>query len=169
MSPLVYKGPILRADRAALALSVCGVIALLSCATPSSPSAIAPSGGSDSGVADTAAAADSQAAVDSAETGHGTPVDSSAQTDAAVASDTLAAVDIGRAPQDTASSDTSSPLDAAPDIDLSVTISASKAPTNKPLPQFAKVQDTTGAFRKPADLLGKWTVIWFYPAASTFG
>jgi hypothetical protein len=38
-----------------------------------------------------------------------------------------------------------------------------------PLPSFASVLDSSGEARTPADLEGHPTVIWFYPAAGTFG
>jgi len=39
----------------------------------------------------------------------------------------------------------------------------------EPLPNFAAVLDHTGAAVTPADLVGQWTVVWFYTAASTSG
>ena len=48
-------------------------------------------------------------------------------------------------------------------------ITALDAPQQKPLPTFVAVKDTTGALVKPSQLTGKWTVIWFYPAAQTAG
>jgi len=76
---------------------------------------------------------------------------------------------------DTASHDAgneeSGRVDSGPSQDAGAqpTITAQAAPAGKGLPAFAKVQDTAGAFPEPADLKGKWTVIWFYPAAQTFG
>jgi len=37
------------------------------------------------------------------------------------------------------------------------------------LPAFSSVLDSSGDARTPADLQGHPTVIWFYPAAGTFG
>lgn len=90
-------------------------------------------------------------------------------------SDTAAATDVATT-EDTASQDTSLPPPqdagpvAAPDaIKPVVQITANDAPPGKGLPQFVAVKDSTGALVKADDLKGKWTVIWFYPAASTFG
>lgn len=38
-----------------------------------------------------------------------------------------------------------------------------------PIPAFTQVADSTGTAVGPADLIGHWTVMWFYPAAGTSG
>ncbi len=85
----------------------------------------------------------------------------SATTDAAdnAAADAVAAEDIQ---PDIA-------LDAAPDVKQPVkTVGAL---VNPPLdaPLFTKVVDSTAAKVTPDALQGHWTVLWFYPAASTAG
>ena len=60
-------------------------------------------------------------------------------------------------------------LDAAPDVKQPVkTVGAL---VNPPLdaPLFTKVVDSTAAKVTPDALQGHWTVLWFYPAASTAG
>ena len=42
-------------------------------------------------------------------------------------------------------------------------------PQAKGLPSFSGVEDHTGAKVKPSDLLGHWTVMWFFPMAGTPG
>lgn len=46
---------------------------------------------------------------------------------------------------------------------------ASPAPEALPLPSLAEVHDEQGNAINRDDVLGHWTVLWFYPAAATPG
>jgi len=48
-------------------------------------------------------------------------------------------------------------------------VNGEAAPPDQPLPVFSAVKDTAGEAVSPEALLGKWSVLWFYPAANTFG
>ncbi|MSP91700.1 MAG: hypothetical protein EXR79_07835 [Myxococcales bacterium] len=73
--------------------------------------------------------------------------------------------------------DVASPDAAAPGIDVGpadvpkpiIATSGLAAPEPKALPKTVAVKDSTGYLIDPADLVGKWTVMWFYPAAQTSG
>lgn len=68
--------------------------------------------------------------------------------------------------------DTAATEDAAPDVAQDTKpLKLNGALVNPPLdpPTFTKVVDSTGAKVSPDALQGHWTVLWFYPAASTAG
>ena len=89
--------------------------------------------------------------------------------------------------QDTATQDTASAQDTAPTVDAAEETLAQTEDVAqdvaKPLPQtsgnfvepgqglpeFAQVVDASGAPVTQDQLVGKWTVMWFYPAAQTAG
>ena len=133
-----------RAKAALLAVSMAGVAA---CA--------ASAGGGGGTFVSADAAGDSAA----------TKADGNATTDTQAADDAVAMVDTLA---DIAE-------DAAPDVAPDVVKTPPKVngeyldtPLDAP-PQFAKVKDTTGAYASEDALLGHYTVLWFYPAASTAG
>ena len=75
------------------------------------------------------------------------------------------AVDV--AAQDVAAQDVGADVGA----DLAAPVQTSGAQTKPALAAatFSQVVDSTGAQVAPSDLQGHWTVLWFYPAASTIG
>ena len=78
-------------------------------------------------------------------------------------------------------SDTSSPTDAATGLDVSKDTASGpkqplpsglkgvKPPEPTALPQFSAVVDQDGKSVGPDRLVGTWSVLWFYPIASTAG
>ena len=83
--------------------------------------------------------------------------------------------DLQAPPQDVASADTGGEPTpqgppAAPDP-LPAGLSGQAPPADKDTgpPSLAGVLDTTGTPPKDTDLIGHWSVLWFYPAASTSG
>ena len=78
-------------------------------------------------------------------------------------------------PDVTIIADTGSPSDLPTSSETSETLAlpeglaAEAPPANKPLSDFAGVLDTTGTPFSGDQLLGSWTVIWFYPLALTAG
>ena len=60
--------------------------------------------------------------------------------------------------------------DIAQDVKVPVTMVGGQVdPPLAPIAKFTKVVDSTGAKMTPDALQGHWTVLWFYPAASTAG
>ena len=97
--------------------------------------------------------------------------------------DTVATVDVGEAKTDSfgamdVSISETSP-DAAPDVAVDTApeqpeglppgVQGKEPPGATALPQFAAVVDQNGEKVGPERLVGPWTVIWFYPKASTGG
>ena len=105
-----------------------------------------------------------------------TAADSSQQADASAAADTATGADIGQAAdtvtgsQDAGGQAVDAGISGAVDAGKpQVQITALDAPAGKGIPTFSAVKDTTGKLASADTLKGQWTVIWFYPAASTFG
>jgi len=67
------------------------------------------------------------------------------------------------------SPDLPEPSDTSSTLTLPEGLIAEAPPANKPLPDFAGVLDTAGEAFNGDQLLGSWTVIWFYPLALTAG
>ena len=134
--------------------SLLSALLLTACAAQSSPAALPPGQGSD--VADGVALVDGQ------------PSD-------APPSETTAG-DLAQSDQGLAET---SPADAQPQDSqvAETTADAAKALPNtsglqpKPLalPEFTQVVDSAGQSVGKSDLVGHYTVLWFYPAASTGG
>lgn len=89
--------------------------------------------------------------------------------------DTAAAPDeaTGPAVQDADSGPDLATEDAAAELGAEVaapvqTTGAQVSPA-LPAPSFSQVVDSAGAPVAASDLQGHWTVLWFYPAASTIG
>ena len=78
--------------------------------------------------------------------------------------------DADRVPTPDLPTDTS-PIDVAEETFVLPAGLTGQEPTDQDtsLPSFAGVLDHTGAAVTPADLVGQWTAIWFYPLASTTG
>ena len=132
--------------------SLLAALLLSACAAQSPGTAAGP-------IADAAAAKDSAADTQLAET--------TAESDVAGQPDETASVDtagVDAAPVDTAA------VDAAP-TDVATKLPATKGLQPEPLalPAFAHVVDSSGAAVSDQDLLGHYTVLWFYPAAGTSG
>jgi len=66
---------------------------------------------------------------------------------------------------DATPAETAAPKDAKP----ALVLSGLAAPPDKGVPEFSGVLDSTGTAVAPSALQGKWTVLWFYPAAQTSG
>jgi hypothetical protein len=88
--------------------------------------------------------------------------------------ETTAESDVAGQPDETASSDSAAVDTAA--VDTAPADVATKLPNTKglqpdplALPAFAHVVDSSGAAVSDQDLLGHYTVLWFYPAAGTSG
>lgn len=100
------------------------------------------------------------------DTVNGADVALAADAEADVAADDIAADDV--AADDVAAEDVAQ--DIAPDIKQPVkTHGALVNPPLEPIAALTKVVDSTGAKMTPDALQGHWTVLWFYPAASTAG
>ena len=99
-------------------------------------------------------------------------VDAVTGTDTETAQQTTDSATTGQdiaGPADVVASVDAAPQQLADIAKPKIEISALDAPPGKGLPSFSGVKDSAGALVKPADLKGKWTVIWFYPLASSFG
>ncbi len=117
------------------------------------------SGGGGAGSGGPTAAADTQAADAGQETA--TVADTSATVDGSTAGAETAAETAGAADTaEVAAVDVAKPKPA--------TTGTQKEPGNF-APDFTKVVASTGQPVSKADLLGHWTVLWFYPAAQTSG
>ena len=150
---------IARRLRWALAGVLAGALALGCAGGTSGGAGLAPA--SDSATsADTAAAADGVAG-DAVLGSDGSAADSAADDTAVAAADVVA---------DDVAADDVAAADAEPDAPLCSSLATSGEPKAlEPLLAAAHVLDHTGA---PVDVdvvKGKWTVIWFYPAAQTAG
>jgi len=123
--------------------------------------------GFDGGSAGSAAAADGQA-------GH-SPTDSAAPVgDGARAAETAAVTADGSAEGGDAPT-VETAVDAQP-VEVAADVAKPKPATTGTLkdtgdfaPEFSKVVASTGNPVSKADLLGHWTVLWFYPVAQTSG
>lgn len=119
----------------------------------------------------------SACAAQSPGTAAGPIVDAAAAKDSAAdtqLAETTPESDVAGQPGDTASAD-AAPVDTAA-VDAAPTDVATKLPATKglqpeplALPAFAHVVDSSGAAVSDQDLLGHYTVLWFYPAAGTSG
>ena len=135
------------------------LLGLLACSNASS------AGGGGTFVAKDAANAGDVAADDVAADDVATTPDAAQGEDTVADAAADAAVEVAAA--DVTAEDVA--VDVAQDVKKSVkTIGAQ---VNPPLaaPTFTQVVDTTGAKVTPDALQGHWTVLWFYPAASTAG
>ena len=147
----------------ALAATLASTFSILGCGGGGS-TAPAATGGSDLGGA---TGQDSAATTDTATiSGSGDAGLTGGGTDAARAIDAGGALDAGTA---TADAGSGGPDSGSTWVNPNVAVTAQTAPAGKGLPSFVKVVDSSGAAVGPAALKGKWTVIWFYPAASSFG
>lgn len=126
----------------------------LACAQQDDPHAVTPLDAAESATADANDKAQSDAP--------GSLVDA--------AFDTASADSAVTGPQDTAApqEDSNAAADAG-QTPPKPQITALDAPSGKGLPSFSAVKDTTGKLASASTLQGQWTVLWFYPAASTFG
>ena len=140
----------------------------LGCSSGSSPAK------ADSTVSDDSGASDAVADSSSSDTTQ----DSGQQADSAV-QDSGTPQDTAR---DTLVEDTSGPIDTTVPTDIADTSTTDTGSTTLPpglngkpasealpFPEISEVVDTTGTAVAKTAVAGKWTVIWFYPAASTFG
>ena len=126
-------------------------IAATACAGASDPVATQTTPAQDSA----AAQADGAGAAATEEDTATASMDSGATTEDAGSAHDMGSQDSGATP--------------TPDVAEPPQITALDAPPNKGLPTFSAVKDTTGTLAKADTLKGQWTVLWFYPAASTFG
>ncbi len=110
--------------------------------------------------------------------GCATPATNASPTDAPSSVSDAAAGDGQRTTADAALSDVAAADVAAADVaedaagaDTCVALATSGEPPEKTVaaPTFSDVLTHEGVGADPAALKGKWTVMWFYPAASTAG
>lgn len=89
--------------------------------------------------------------------------------DSAAAADVAPAADAPEAPADLAAAEEVASPDVVEVASTLPPITGGYLHSPLPLPTFTHVVDSTGAAVTPDMLVGHWTVMWFYPAASTAG